>query len=172
MIEVSQAVMSAVEGLLSASFNSTLSDACTAFGIPASAFSIDFGAPGTTYFRAWYTSQWLRDATALDSWPILCLFVKSATDEHQQVPCIFEGPVGLGLAFYLRTLGRAPADLQTLPNAIESAILTILNDRLAFAGTNINPRQASLLIERDEPAFSNDYWWQGIHFSCEFDITV
>ena len=167
---VSQAVLEAIQASLTASFNTQLSAACTAFSISGQSFTMTF-TPGATngYFRANYTLDDLRAYAETAHWPICCLFVRESTDENQSFPAVFAGVVEVGMSFFLRFIGFAQPDLESLENAVESTIIGIFHGY--FTG-GIVLRQASLRFERDAPIFQSDCWYVGLHVSAEFDVTV
>ena len=175
MIEISRAARVEVERLLAdraTGFNATLSTACAAFGCSSQAFLINFTTPGTTFFRAPYTFDDLLEKVALEQWPVLLLYTRTATDEHQQVGVSFNGPINLYVDVYLRFAGRAPSDMESLAESVESALITVLTADGAFEGAASPSRQGSLVIERAGPEFYSDAWYMGVHFNSEFEVTA
>lgn len=175
MIEISRAARTEVERLLAATstgFNATLEQACGAFGCLQQAFSINFITPGTTFFRAPYTFEDLFEKVSLEQWPVLLLYTRTATDEHEQVHVSFSGPINLYIDVYLRFPGRAPSDMESLAEAVESTLVTILTADGTFEGAASPSRQGSLIIERAGPEFYSDAWYMGVHFNAEFLVTA
>ena len=175
MIEISRAARAEVERLLAATatgFNATLAVACAAFGCSSQAFSINFTTPGITFFRAPYTFEDLFEKAALDQWPVLLLYTRTATDEHEQFNTHFSGPINLYVDVYLKFAGRAPNDMESLAEAVESTLITILTANGAFQGAASPPRAGSMIIERAGPEFFSDAWYMGVHFNAEFLVTA
>lgn len=175
MIEISRAARTEVERLLSDSdtgFNPTLADACKDFGCPLQAFTINFASPGTTFFRAPYVFEDLFEKVALEQWPVMLLYTRTATDEHEQVGVKFSGPINLYIDVYLRFAGRAPNDMESLAEAVESSLISVLTAGGTFQ-ENVSPsRSGSMIIERAGPEFFSDAWYMGVHFNAEFLVTA
>lgn len=167
MISVAVEVLSLFESAMAAGFNATLAANCAAAGISPQAFTINW-TPGQSYFRAGYTLQWLREVATHGLWPTVCMFIGTETDDHDQFPCNFKGPVTVEAAVFLRTEGAAVADLETLPACVSDTIKEIWN---GVEGPGCI-RSGTLRIEREEPEYADGAWWQGVRASAEFDITT
>lgn len=164
--QVAVAVFDQVEQALSDNFNTYLAQTCTAAGIADQAFAINW-VPGTNYYRAGYTLQWLRDVVEDQGWPVVCLYLTVETDTHEQMPCTFSGPVEVGIAVYRRIEGRAPADLVMLSACISDALKAVLSS--AYGPGMV--QQGSVVIEHPPEEWLNSYWWQELHATVSFEIT-
>ena len=167
---ISQAVMSAVESAMAAQFNAKLAAACSDFGIASQSFSMTFTpAPDNGYFRAQYSLDDLRQYAETACWPICCLYSRGSVDENASFPATFSGFVEAGMSWFLRFSGFVQSDMETLPNAVESAIVSVFHGY--FTG-GVVLRQGSMRLERETPVFQSDCWYVGLHLAAEFDVTV
>lgn len=163
-IQVSRDIRLQIESALAGSFNGRLASACTEFGIAGQAFEIDFDAPGRNYYLADFDLDAIKQISA-NQWPSVTFNTPRCVDEHQQVGATFEGPVSIKLAFFYRFTDPTTADMQSLPEAVESVVLTLLYgiDTL---------RQGSVTIEKDPPEFDKDGWYVVQTFEADYEVTV
>lgn len=164
-IQISRAARTAVESALTSRFNTYVAVACTDYGIADQVFEIDFANPGTNYWRAAFDATQIRETVTPNEWPCMALSVASVTDTHEMIGVTFDGPVTIRLSVFYRWQDPAQADMESLPEAVESVAVTLLE---SIDGL----RQGSLVIERDPPEFINDCWYVAQHISAEYQITA
>ena len=167
--QITRAVRVEVETRLTANFNGLLATACTEFGIAAQAFTINW-TPGTNYWRAPYTLQQLREIVMLDDWPCLTLASRTAVDEHDQFGGTkFKGPVQIEIGVYLVFEPRNPADMESLVEAVESALIDGLN---VAPWITMVPSQGTWSMEKGDPEWVEDRWYVPVVFRADIEVTA
>jgi hypothetical protein len=126
-LQYRKTVRDAVLSLLQANFNTTLSGLAAAYGIDP--FAIDFTS-GSTNFAVSHIDPSNIERCQFTEFPAACLYTSDAADNGETKNMHFCGQVQAHIDFYVRDKdGVEGFDTESLFDAIEDAVLTLLNDQ-------------------------------------------
>lgn len=171
-VQVSRQLRQALESLFETYFNGNLSQACSDFGIPKLAFTVDWARTDPTDTNFYRGDRTIESLVSLDvsRFPALAMWIGEGEDQQLEHPRMFSGRVNAHWRFFLFVNGMYTTGLTDLREAVESAMVETLDNEIpsiGFTGIAWSQLPEQQYFDQSESLVG---WVQEIVFTGVFEV--
>jgi hypothetical protein len=150
-------------------FNPWLAEACEEFDVTIR--PVSFASSSRQFWQAAADPTLLED-TSITDYPLMFLYTLGSSNNIEQRPSTFSGPVSLALDIHLSFRNTAAMrDMESHADAVESALIKTLNHEDYFYSTGV-AWNGRLLTQRDRLILAGESWLHSIRARMAFSVTV